>query len=129
MSYTMDRIFETESFDKVVERTRKALTDNGFGVLTEINVKQTLKTKIDADISDYLILGACSPTMAYEAIKIEPRIGSMLPCNVIIRTLDDGQIEVSAIDPQASMQAVENEQLQAVASEVKTMMQKVVDNI
>lgn len=129
MSYTIDRVFETENFDQIVERTRKALTDNGFGVLTEIDVKQTLKTKIDADINNYLILGACNPTMAYEALKIEQRIGSMLPCNVIIRTTDDNQIEVSAIDPQASMQAVENAQLQSVAGEVKMMMQKVVDNI
>lgn len=129
MSYTIDRVFENESFDQVVERTRKALADNGFGVLTEIDVKQTLKTKIDADINNYLILGACNPTMAYEALKIEQRIGSMLPCNVIVRTTDDGQVEVSAIDPQASMQAVENAQLQSVAGEVKIMMQKVVDNI
>lgn len=129
MSYTIDRIFEDENFDQVVERTRKALADNGFGVLTEIDVKQTLKTKIDADINNYLILGACNPTMAYEALKIEQRIGSMLPCNVIIRTTDDDQIEVCAIDPQASMQAVDNDQLQSVAGEVKTMMQKVVDNI
>lgn len=129
MSYTIDRVFENENFDKVVERTRKALADNGFGVLTEIDVKQTLKTKIDADINNYLILGACSPTMAYEALKIEQRIGSMLPCNVVVRTMDDGQVEVSAVDPQASMQAVDNAQLQAVAGEVKTMMQKVVDNI
>lgn len=129
MSYTIDRIFENEPFDQVVERTRKALADNGFGVLTEIDVKQTLKTKIDADINNYLILGACNPTMAFEALKIEQRIGSMLPCNVIVRTTDDGQVEVSAIDPQASMQAVDNAQLQSVAGEVKTMMQKVVDNI
>ena len=129
MSYTIDRVFENENFDQIVERTRKALADNGFGILTEIDVKQTLKTKIDADINNYLILGACNPTMAYEALKIEQRIGSMLPCNVIVRTTDDGQIEVSAIDPQASMQAVENAQLQSVAGEVKTMMQKMVDNI
>lgn len=129
MSYTIDRVFENENFEKVVERTRKALADNGFGILTEIDVKQTLKTKIDADINNYLILGACNPGMAYEAIKIEQRIGSMLPCNVIVRTTDDGQVEVSAVDPQASMQAVENAQLQAVAGEVKAMMQKVVDNI
>ncbi|MBL4726436.1 MAG: DUF302 domain-containing protein [Rhizobiaceae bacterium] len=129
MSYTIDRMFENDGFEKIVERTRKALADQGFGVLTEIDVKQTLKKKINADINDYLILGACNPTMAYEALKIEQRIGSMLPCNVVVRTTDDGQVEVSAIDPQASMQAVDNAQLQSVAGEVKTMMQKVVENI
>ena len=129
MSYTIDRMFENDGFEKIVEQTRKALADQGFGVLTEIDVKQTLKKKINADINDYLILGACNPTMAYEALKIEQRIGSMLPCNVVVRTTDDGQVEVSAIDPQASMQAVDNAQLQSVAGEVKTMMQKVVENI
>ncbi|MBL4597825.1 MAG: DUF302 domain-containing protein [Rhizobiaceae bacterium] len=129
MDYTINRVFSGATFDEIVGRTREALTGQGFGVLTEIDVKQTLKKKIDADINDYLILGACSPKMAHEAIKIEPRIGAMLPCNVIIRSLDDGQVEVSAIDPQASMQAVENDKLQDVAGEVKSMMQTVVTNI
>lgn len=129
MSYTIDRVFQGVDFDKVVERTRAALMDQGFGVLTEIDVKQTMKKKIDADMDDYLILGACNPNMAYEAINIEARIGAMLPCNVIIRDIGDQQVEVSAIDPQASMQAVDNAQLQSVAGEVKTMMQTVVSNI
>lgn len=129
MSYTIDRVFPDADFDQIVERTRKALMDQGFGVLTEIDVKQTLKKKIDADIDNYLILGACNPNMAFEALKIEQRIGAMLPCNVIVRSLEDGQIEVSAIDPQASMQAVESDQLKAIAGEVKTMMETVVTNI
>lgn len=129
MSYTLNRVFNESDFDTIVTRTRSALASQGFGVLTEIDVRQTLKTKIDADIDDYLILGACNPTMAFEAIKIEPRIGAMLPCNVIVRRLSQDQIEVSAIDPQASMQAVESDQLQAVAGQVRTMMQEVVDTI
>lgn len=129
MSYTLNRVFDEKDFETIVIRTRAALAEKGFGVLTEINVQKTLKTKIDADIDDYLILGACNPTMAFEAIKIEPRIGAMLPCNVIVRRLSAGQIEVSAIDPQASMQAVESDQLQAVAGEVRTMMQEVMDLI
>lgn len=129
MSYTLNRVFDEKDFETIVTRTRAALAEKGFGVLTEINVQKTLKTKIDADIDDYLILGACNPTMAFEAIKIEPRIGAMLPCNVIVRRLSAEQIEVSAIDPQASMQAVDSDQLQAVAGEVRIMMQDVVDLI
>lgn len=129
MSYTINRTFKDVDFDQIVERTRKALMDQGFGVLTEINVKETLKKKIDADVDNYLILGACNPKLAHEAMKVEPRIGAMLPCNVIIRSVEDKQIEVSAIDPQASMQAVDNDQLKAVAGEVKSMMQTIVANI
>lgn len=97
MSYTIDRTFQSENFDKVTERTRAALADQGFGVLTEIDVQATLKNKIGADVANYLILGACNPNMAYKAMQIEPRVGAMLPCNVIIRSIDD-TIEVSGID-------------------------------
>ena len=115
-------------FSVIVERTRKALAGEGFGVLTEIDVKATMKMKLDADVDDYLILGACNPGMAYEAMKMEPRIGAMLPCNVIVRSIG-GDVEVSAIDPQASMQAVDNDQLKNVAGQVRTMLEKVVANI
>lgn len=129
MDYTINRVFQNADFEEIVARTRTALTGQGFGVLTEINVKQTLKTKIDADIDDYLILGACNPGMAHEAMKLEPRIGAMLPCNVVVRTVGKSLVEVSAIDPQASMKAVENDALIAVAGEVKTMMETMVANI
>ncbi|MCC2097513.1 MAG: DUF302 domain-containing protein [Hyphomicrobiales bacterium] len=112
----------------MVERTRKALADQGFGVLTEIDVQTTLKNKIGADIPSYLILGACNPKMANEAIKIEPRVGAMLPCNVIVRDTGDG-VEVSAIDPLASMAAIDNDTLKAVAGTVRDMLKTVVDNI
>ena len=85
MAYTIDRTFTGENFEKIVERTRVALGDKGFGVLTEIDVKATMKKKIDVDMPDYLILGACNPRMANEAIKLEPQVGAMLPCNVIVR--------------------------------------------
>ena len=94
MSYTIDRTFEGEDFDAVVARTRAALADQGFGVLCDIDVKTTLKKKIDADIDDYLILGACNPHMAKKALEIEPRVGTMLPCNVILRSTGDGAVEV-----------------------------------
>lgn len=123
MSYTIDRTFEAAEFDKIVERTRHALSAQGFGVLTEIDVKLTLKEKIGVDVPDYLILGACNPSMAHKAMQIEPRIGAMLPCNIIIRRIDEGEIEVSAVDPQASMEAVDNSSLKDVAKEVRAMLE------
>ena len=98
MSYTLNRLLPDTDMATAEERTRAALTDKGFGVLTEIDVKATIKTKIDKDMPGYKILGACNPNMAYQAIGLEPRLGAMLPCNVILREVDGG-IEVSAIDP------------------------------
>ena len=126
MAYTIDRTFDGESFDTVVARTREALGGQGFGVLTEIDVKATMKKKIDKDVAAYLILGACNPNMAYQAMQHEPKIGSMLPCNVIVRDIGGGKVEVSAVDPLASMQAIENDKLGAVATEVRGMLEKVV---
>ncbi len=124
MSYTYDRIIDAP-FEDVDARVRKALSDHGFGVLTEIDVKSTLKAKIGADIDAYRILGACNPGMAYKAIQAEPRVGALLPCNVILRAVTGG-VEVSAIDPVASMQAVGNAELDAIASEVRDMLIKAV---
>lgn len=129
MDYTIDRTFENKDFPDVVERTRDSLAENGFGVLTEIDVKATMKKKLDADVEDYLILGACNPDMAYKAIQIEPRIGAMLPCNVIVRSVGNNRVEVSAIDPQASMQAVDNNKLKEVAGRVREMLEKAVAEI
>lgn len=125
MSYTIDRTFQNEDFDKVTERTRAALSDQGFGVLTEIDVKATLKKKIGEDVASYLILGACNPNMAHKAMQIEPRIGAMLPCNVIVRAVGDA-IEVSAIDPVASMIAIDNDELKSVAGRVREMLKTVI---
>ena len=97
-------------FDAVVERTRAALQKHGFGVLTEIDVKATLKAKIDVDFRPYRILGACNPVMAHEALKMEPHVGVMLPCNVVVQQ-DEGGVEIFAIDPAASMQAIDNAEL------------------
>lgn len=129
MSYTINRTFQNETFDDVVERTRKALANNGFGVLTEIDVQKTLKTKLDEDVGSYLILGACNPGMAHQAMQLEPRVGAMLPCNVIVRAVDDKAVEVSAIDPQASMMAIDNAELKSVAGKVKSMLETVVSAI
>ena len=126
MAYTIDRTFTGKDFASVVEATRAALADAGFGVLTEIDVKATMKKKIDVDMDNYLILGACNPKMANEAIRHEPKIGAMLPCNVIVRSTGSGTVTVSAVDPIASMQAISNAELGAVASTVRGMLEKAV---
>lgn len=97
MSYTIDRVIKNADFAEVDERTRQALADHGFGVLTEIDVKATMKNKLDKDMSAYRILGACNPGMAWKAIGVEPRVDAMLPCNVILRETIEG-VEVSAVD-------------------------------
>ncbi|WP_439117794.1 DUF302 domain-containing protein [Nereida ignava] len=126
MSFTYDRVLTGTTIDDAEMRVRAALKDTGFGVLTEIDVQTTMKEKIDADIPGYRILGACNPKMAYEAIGMEPRIGAMLPCNVILREVANG-IEVSAVDPVASMVAVKNAPLHDVAGQVRDMLTTAVD--
>lgn len=128
MSYTIDRSFEAAQFDAIVTRTRTALAAHGFGVLTEIDVAATMKKKLDKDMPAYLILGACNPKMAYEAIGLEPKIGAMLPCNVIVRDTGNG-VTVSAVDPQASMQAIDNPGLIAVAGTVRDMLANAIRDI
>ena len=128
MTYTIDRTIADADIDAVEARTRKALADHGFGVLTEIDVKATMKQKLDVEMPSYRILGACNPKMAYEAIGIEPRVGAMLPCNVILREVGGG-VEVGAVDPVASMQAIDNAELAAVAGEVRDLLSKAVEAI
>lgn len=125
MDYTINRLITGADFDKADARTRAALADNGFGVLTEIDVKAMMKKKLDVYMPAYRILGACNPKMAMEAIGMEPRVGTMLPCNVILREVEDG-VEVSAIDPVASMQAINNPALHAVAGQVRDLLAKVI---
>ena len=116
------------SFEEAVERVTEELQKEGFGVLTEIDVKATLKKKLDVDFKNYKILGACNPPFAYEALLAEDKIGTMLPCNVIVQEMD-GKIEVAAVDPVASMQAVENEKLGEIANEIRAKLEKVIKNI
>ena len=125
--YTFNKTLADTTFEAAIDRTRAALADKGFGVLTEIDVQKTMKAKLDETIPGYVILGACNPKMAFEALKLEPRVGAMLPCNVIVRELDNGGVEVSAIDPVASMSAIENAQLQSVAGQVRQMLSDVVE--
>lgn len=116
-------------FDQVVSDVTEALKKEGFGVLTDIDVKATMKKKLDVELKKYRILGACNPKFAYQALQKEDKIGTMLPCNVIVQELADGSIEVAAIDPIASMQAVQNPDLQEVADEVREKLQSVISSL
>ncbi|NLS18575.1 DUF302 domain-containing protein [Rhizobium sp. P40RR-XXII] len=126
MNYTIDRTLKGSSFEDVVVRTKAALSKHGFGVLTEIDVKATMKKKLDVEVDAYLILGACNPHMAYEAMKVEPKVGAMLPCNVIVRAIGAGDVTVSAIDPVASMRAIDNGKLAILAGNVRSMLAEVI---
>lgn len=127
MTYFHARIIEGD-FDAVVERTRAALQKHGFGVLTEIDVQATLKAKIGEDFRPYRILGACNPVMAHEALKLEPHVGVMLPCNVVIQAVDGG-VEVFAVDPASSMSAISNPTLLEHARKVGEHLNAAVDEI
>jgi uncharacterized protein (DUF302 family) len=117
------------SYDQAIEKVTGLLEEEGFGVLTEIDVKDTLKKKLDVDFKKYKILGACNPNFAHKALQAEDKIGVMLPCNVIVEENEDGTVEVSAVNPVASMQAVSNEELQPIAEQVRTTLKKVINNL
>ena len=117
----------TDSFENAIQKVTEALKKEGFGILTEIDLKATLKKKLDVDFYNYTILGACNPPFAYKALLAEDKIGTMLPCNVIVQEKVAGQIEVSAVDPAASMQAIDNKDLQVIATEISTRLQKVIE--
>ncbi len=128
MAYNISRR-TTGAFDSVVARVKDALKAEGFGVLTEIDVAGTLKTKIDQDFRPYRILGACNPKLAYEALSAEALIGVMLPCNVIVQRYDNGEVEVSTIDPASAMAAVGNPALSIVADKVRGALQRVIERV
>ncbi|MGB7841717.1 MAG: DUF302 domain-containing protein [Salinimicrobium sp.] len=128
MSYYFTKILDTD-FDQSIEKVTEELKKEGFGILTQIDVKETFKKKLDVDFRKYRILGACNPSLAHQAITEESRIGTMLPCNVIVQELENGKTEVSAVNPVASMQAVKNDQLEPVASKVKEKLEKVISNL
>ncbi|HEA19789.1 MAG TPA: DUF302 domain-containing protein [Pricia antarctica] len=129
MSYYFTTCLRNITFDEAIRRTTETLKEEGFGVLTEINIKSTLKKKLDVDFYEYRILGACNPDFAHKALLAEDKIGAMLPCNVIVQEKEAGTIEISAVDPAASMQAVENESLSDIAGEVRNKLKKVVDSL
>lgn len=128
MGYYFSKTIAT-SFDEAIQRATEALKKAGFGIITEIDVRETFKKKLNADFRDYRILGACNPAMAREALQIEDKIGTMLPCNVIVQDVGDGRIEIAAIDPVASMQAVENPALREPALKIRAMLEAAVKEI
>jgi len=125
MSYYLGKVLPL-AFDEAVTCTMEALKKEGFGVLTDIDVRETLKKKIGVEFPSYRILGACNPALAYEALKLESKVGTMLPCNVVVRDAGNGQTEVAAIDPVASMQAIDNPELKLAAIQVRAKLEKVV---
>lgn len=129
MSYYISNVVKNASFDETVEKVTEELKKEGFGVLTEINVSETLKKKIDVDFKKYKILGACNPQFAYKALSAEDKIGVFLPCNVVVEENDNGEIEVSAVDPIASMMAVKNDSLGGVATEIREKLVRVISNV
>ena len=128
MSYYFVKTIEG-SFEEAIEKVTESLKREGFGVLTEIDVKATLKKKLGVDFREYRILGACNPPFAYQALQAEDKIGIMLPCNVIVQETGEGKIEVAAVDPIASMLAIQNPELGEIAVQVQEKMKKVVENI
>jgi len=129
MSYYFSKRVDSD-FEVAIQNVTEKLKEKGFGVLTEIDIQATLKKKIDVDFYKYKILGACNPHFAHKALLEEDKVGVMLPCNVIVQQKsDDTQVEVSAVDPMASMQAIENQNLGSVASEVQSLLKSVIDEL
>ncbi|MBS1763809.1 MAG: DUF302 domain-containing protein [Bacteroidetes bacterium] len=128
MSYYFSKTING-TLESAKEKVTASLMEEGFGVLTEIDMKATLKKKLDVDLKPYLILGACNPGFAHQALQAEQNIGTMLPCNVILKENEPGKIEVAAVDPVASMQAIENKKLAHLATEVRSKLQKVIEKL
>jgi uncharacterized protein (DUF302 family) len=128
MKYYFSKILEM-TFDEAVARAMDGLKKEGFGILTDIDVQKTLKGKLDVNFRKYRILGACNPPFAYKALLAENKIGTMLPCNVIVQEIEGGMVEVAAIDPIASMQAVENPSLGEIAVQIQAKLRKVIESL
>jgi uncharacterized protein (DUF302 family) len=125
VSYYFSKMLSV-SFDAAVAEVTQRLKDEGFGIITEVDVTKTLKNKIGVEFRPYRILGACNPSLAYEALKLEDKVGTMLPCNVVVQELSDGRVEVAAIDPVASMQAIDNPRLKEAAAQVSEKLKRVI---
>ena len=129
MNYYFTTTLRNLSFSEAISKVKEELKKEGFGVLTEIDIKSTMKSKLDVDFYNYTILGACNPPFAYKALQAEDKIGTMLPCNVIVQEKENGVIEISAVDPAASMSSVANEDLNSIAGEVRDTLQRVISNL
>lgn len=128
MTYYFNKIVDM-TFDEAITRTTEELQKEGFGILTQIDVKEAMKKKLDVEFRNYRILGACNPPYAYQALLAEDKIGTMLPCNVVVQELASGEVEVAAVDPVASMQAINNKELGKIAVEIREKLRKVVERI
>jgi uncharacterized protein (DUF302 family) len=128
MSYYFSKTVDTD-FEEAVAKVTERLKAEGFGILTDIDVKSTLKEKLDVDFRNYRILGACNPPFAYEALQAEDKIGTMLPCNVIVQKTPDDSVEVAAIDPVASMQAVDNPKLGDIAAQIQLKLKSIIASL
>ena len=128
MSYYFNKVVNM-SFDEAINKVTEELKKEGFGVLTQIDVKEALKKKINVDFRKYKILGACNPQYAHKALQAEDKIGTMLPCNVVVQERDDGKVEIAAVDPVASMQSVQNELLGEIATMVQSKLKQVIENM
>ncbi len=129
MSYYLSKTFKNTGFDEAIEKVTEELKKEGFGIITQIDMQDTLKKKIDVDFRQYKILGACNPHFAFKALQNEDKIGTMLPCNVIVQEHNNGDVEISAVDPVASMTAVKNHDLGGLAAEVAEKLKRVVDGL
>ncbi len=128
MKYYTEKTIKSD-FDSAIAKTQEALKNEGFGILSEIKINEKLKEKVGVEFRKYTILGACNPPLAYEALQTEDKIGTMLPCNVIVQEIGNNEVEVAAIDPFASMQIVDNEELSKIAKEVKDKLDTVIENL
>jgi len=127
MSYYFSTKMQKTSYDEAIALVTEELKKEGFGVLTQIDVKETLKMKIDVDFRKYIILGACNPHFAHKALQAEPKLGAFLPCNVVVEELENGRVEVSAVDPIAMMGSVSNPELHSMAADVREKMKRVIE--
>jgi uncharacterized protein (DUF302 family) len=129
MSYHLSAILKKTSYDQAIELATNELQKEGFGILTQINVRETLKKKIDVDFRPYIILGACNPHFAHQALLEEEKLGVFLPCNVVVEQHNDGSVEVSAVDPHAMMASVTNPKLDSLAGEVREKLNRVIESV
>jgi uncharacterized protein (DUF302 family) len=128
MSYYFGRTLEA-NFDEATRRAIEALKNEGFGIITDVDIRDTLHKKLDVEFRNYRILGACNPRLAYEALQIEDKVGTMLPCNVVVQQIGENRVEVAAIDPVASMAAIDNPRLKEAAATVRAKLQAVIEKL
>lgn len=128
MSYYFSKVLDTD-IESAIVTLKEELQKEGFGVLTDIDVKATFKKKLDVDFRNYRILGACNPPSAYKAIGVDDKVGTMLPCNVIVQEIDSGKVEIAAINPVASMISIENDALTEIAGNIRDKLKKVIDSL